>query len=113
MDNETFQVYCKLIRLAMTSKTITYRELAQDIGLPTQGLRMAQRLGQILDHINKYEHAHGRPLITALVVHAGNRIPGEGFFKSARELGKSIDAEIKTDVKFWSKELESIKRSWA
>src|SRR2546428_554217 len=45
------------------------------------------RIRQILGIISTYEHQHGRPMLTAIVVHKQDNIPGHGFFELAQHLG--------------------------
>jgi hypothetical protein len=49
-------------------------------------------IGQALDRINRYEHAHGRPLLSVLVVHKEGRQQGPGFTDMARTLGYEIES---------------------
>ena len=51
----------------------------------------------ILGEISTYEHEHSRPMLSVLVFHADDGMPGDGFFNLARKLGvlhgRSDDAE--------------------
>jgi hypothetical protein len=49
-------------------------------------------LGEALSAISRYEHDHGRPLISALVVREDTGRPGPGFFDLARQLGRNVGA---------------------
>ena len=111
MDDQTFEVYYRLIKLAMASEKITYSELAKQVGLPSHGHQLGTRLGKVLDRINQYEHSHGRPLISALVVSAAYGSPGEGFYDIARYLERMSPSE--SEGEFWQKELENIKKTWS
>ncbi len=42
--------------------------------------------GQVLDELNRREHAKGHPLISAIVVSAQSHEPSEGFYKLVEEL---------------------------
>ena len=60
---------------------------------PLAGLDMSlpndrHKIGGILDAINREEVAEGGPLLSAVVVHRENRMPGKGFFKLGRALGR-------------------------
>jgi hypothetical protein len=82
-----------LIELARqkVKQIVTYQKLSDDCGL---GLNMQDNpndrkiLGGILGEISIYEHNNGnRPLLSALVVRAGDYDEGDGFYKLAEELG--------------------------
>ncbi len=108
---ETFdKVYCKLIQVARNRRTINYKEIAEIMGLPERGSYMARETGKILGKISKYEDTHNRPLLSAVVVREDTRIPGEGFFTLARELGEL--EENMDERTFWRRELKMIYDTW-
>lgn len=99
-----------------SDQTVTYQKLSDDCNL---GLNMHENpsdrayIGEILGTISKYEHANGRPLLSALVLRAGDNFEGNGFYKLAEELGfgdwKQLKNEgifevlqIKECIRFWS-----------
>ncbi|MEV6686897.1 hypothetical protein AB0N28_16380 [Streptomyces sp. NPDC051130] len=62
-----------------------------------------------LGHISVYEHQHGRPLLSALVVAKATGRPGDGFVELASQLGfePAEDAgswghQVARTVSFWS-----------
>lgn len=67
-------------------------------------------LNEALGHVSKYEAAHGRPLLSALVVNDITRKPGDGFAKMATtDLGRDA-----TDPdEFWREELARVVAFWA
>lgn len=69
---------------------------------PFRGLNVA------LGHVSMYEVEHGRPMITALVVHEADGTPGPGFAKLACHLGYDVEDE----VAFWQNELVEVIRVW-
>ena len=70
---------------------------------PFRGLNWA------LGHISWYEHDHGRPFLSALVVNAETRQPGEGFTDLARQRGITIaDPEA-----FWQEQVAAVVAFWA
>jgi len=111
MDDKTFKVYCELVRAAMNSKIITYGDLAAQLGLPTRGHQLGQALRLKLDAISSYEHDHGRPLLSALVVRKNTRKPGKGFFKMAQRVGKMAASDDPS--RFCEQEIKNIKKTWA
>ena len=54
-------------------------------------------ISDILDEINCDESSEGRPMLSVVVVKIGDYIPGDGFFKLARELGKQQKGERDND----------------
>lgn len=108
-----------LIELARkkVNQTVTYQQLSDDCDLR---LNMRESpfdrkvLGGILGDISIYEHENDeRPLLSALVVRAGDNYEGDGFYKLAEELGFGKWQNLKNDgifeavqirecIKFWS-----------
>lgn len=110
MDDEAFDIYWRLLRVAMEGSTIAYAALAAQAGLPTDWPQLVAVLDPILDRINLYERAHDRPLLSAVVVRGDTNQPGDGFFRVARRLGEMREGE--DDQEFWSKQLASVRRTW-
>lgn len=44
-------------------------------------------LAGLLGDISEYEHKQGDPLLSVVVVNKETKVPGDGFFKLAKELG--------------------------
>jgi hypothetical protein len=110
MDDQTFNLYWRILRVAMQRETITYRTLAEQTGLPTEGHQLGQTLAPFLDRINIYERAHGRPLLSAVVVREANGRPGPGFFGFALQVGElTLGEEEET---FWARQIAAIRRTW-
>jgi len=106
------KVYCELIQAARNKQPITYgEEIAKIMGLPPSGDYMGKETGQILGEISEYEHLHGRPLLSAVVVKVDKKIPGEGFFGLARDLGKL--QEGMDERSFWERELGEVYDTWS
>ena len=105
------EVYCKLIKAARAKQPITYGEIAEIMGLPPSGDHMARETGEILGEISEYEHLHGRPLLSAVVVRSDKKTIGKGFFTLARELGKL--QEGMDERSFWERELEEVYDTWS
>lgn len=96
-------LYFRLIRVAMNRGTIEYGQTGWH----------ARSMGPLLDAINKYEHAHGRPMLSSLVVLAGTPKPGivgDKFWDCAEELGRWKPGE---DQKaFIATERKAVYRTW-
>jgi hypothetical protein len=93
--------------------TIAYSELCTAID-PDRHYWVPRRykgIGRILAQVSSYEHAHGRPMLSALVVLKYARRPGKGFAELARSLGKQIAPGQEMD--FWRNEVERVIAFWA
>ncbi|RJP35100.1 MAG: hypothetical protein C4547_09895 [Phycisphaerales bacterium] len=108
-------IYARLIATARAGGargTVTYGEIAPladlDMGRPDH----RARIGEILDEISAHEHDHGRPLLSAVVVHAGpdGGMPGRGFFDMAKRVGAQRTNE--DDVAFFAQELTRVLGFW-
>jgi hypothetical protein len=104
-------VYCKLLTAARRKEGVPYEEIRQIMGLEAQG-GMAKEIGQLLGEINEDEHNNGRPMLSAVAVESTTRMPGEGFFKFAKELNK-FDGETDEDKRdFWRDEIQRVYEIW-
>ena len=104
------KVYCKLIQVARNRQTIPYGEIAKIMGILTSGSHMARETGQILGEISEFEQLHNRPLLSAVAVRADKKLPGEGFFTLARELGEL--EENMDEWTFWKREIKMAYDTW-
>jgi len=110
MDDEAFEVYWRTLRVAMDGATINYSALAAQVGLPTEWPQLGAVLGPILDRINAYERALGRPLLSAVVVRSDTGLPGASFFTMARRAGEMLEGE--DEQTFWRKEIARVRKTW-
>jgi hypothetical protein len=73
------------------------------------------KIAEILGTISREEHKHKRPLITSLVLRAGDLLEGDGFYKLADDLGFGDWQKLKREgvfevqeivkcIDFWSKD---------
>lgn len=67
-----------------------------------------QRLFHILGEVSTDEARAGRGMLSALVVSAGDNMPGSGFFELAKKLGRKGD-----DLTVWMNELNKLAGVWA
>ena len=104
MDAGTKAVYEKIIKVAQNEDVITYSELASCVGISNLGAI------PILDRINKIENCEGRPMLSSVVVSKSRNIPGDGFFRLAKDLG--LQSEGEGNVKFWLKEIRRVHDYW-
>ncbi len=103
--------YHHLVEVAMRRETTTYGALAERLGLPRRGNRMARELGEVLERISQYEAVHHRPLLSVVVFSTTDRKPGKGFFRLARELGL-LRAEDDEDA-FYRFQLGAVYHTWS
>lgn len=111
MNDEEFDIFCRVARVAMRGDTITYRDLAEQAGLPTRGRRLGQVLAPLLEAVSLFEWRHRRPLISAVVVLGDAGIPSDGFFNLARRVGAQPEAA--DDRAFWNQYIAEVRRCWA
>ena len=79
-----------LIHRADIKKTITYGELCNKIG-SYQLSPDDDDLHQLLGEISKASRKAGKGLRSVFVVNKFSKMPGDGFFRLARDLGYSVD----------------------
>ena len=97
-----------LIQCAKNEQPITYSELVAEI-YTIRFEPQDPKLAEMLDQLSSSEHADGRGMLSVLVVHKdGDGMPGPGFFKLARRLGRRVD----DDLEFWVKEFKHVTCSW-
>jgi hypothetical protein len=92
---------------------ITYGDLCKALD-PDEHYWVAPRyrgIGQVLGRISTWEHAQGRPLLSALVVQAQSMRAGRGFAALAAGLGERIPSGQETA--FWRSQVEAIVKYWA
>ena len=106
MDANTQTIYEELKEVARSRQTLFYEDLSKLIDLPPR----SRKLYEILDSINLNEYQEGRPLLSALAVRRGFRIPGAGFFIQAKKLGKYGDTsgDATAHATFWVDEVHHI-----
>lgn len=99
------------------NQTVTYQKLSDDCEL---GLNMRDNpydrkiLGKILGDISIYEYKNNkRPLLSALVVRAGDNYEGDGFYKLAEELGFGKWQNLKKESVFEVKQIRECIDFWS
>ena len=110
-SKEYLIVYSELINAARYKGITTYQAIAEIMGLPLTGNYMAKETGQILGEISEDECGNGRPMLSALVVGASG-LPGSGFLKLARGLGKLQDDSDMDEHRFWDEEKAAVYATW-
>lgn len=109
-------VYDRLKQIARDGATTTYAELKPLLGLDPgkagDNLTLSRVVGPILDRISRREHEEGRPMLSAVVLHQGSPLPGDGFFKLARELGRLTGEGGRNEWEFHREELARVHAQW-
>ncbi|MDO9013589.1 MAG: hypothetical protein Q7U84_02285 [Polynucleobacter sp.] len=77
----------RLREVARRCRVIDYVEAAPLAGLDMAKPGHRRRMYLLLNQISRHEHAQGRPLLSAVVIHLNRNTPGNGFFTLAAELG--------------------------
>jgi len=75
------QLYQRLIDIAAAQSTVHYSDLADLLALDMSSPDDRFRIGEMLDEINHLEHEAGRPMISSVVIHSQEGLPGTGFFR--------------------------------
>ena len=73
---------------------------------------MGKEVGQVLGEISEDEHAHGRPMLSALAVSSVTGQPGVGFLGLAKTLGLLQDDSPEGQAKFWKQTREKVSQTW-
>jgi hypothetical protein len=103
--------YGAMIDAARHRGTLTYQEIAEITGLPTQGNLMAHEVGELLGAVSANEVSRGRPMLSAIVVSVRGK-PSEGFFNFARDLGRLADDSQEAEDRFWEEEKRVVYATW-
>ncbi len=97
----------KIIEIAKKGDTITYKELMEKMGGPGRGY-----IGEVLEEICQREHEEGRPLLSALVVHSNDRLPGDAFWKLSLAPQHVTNGAREDKINFWRNEQRKIYEYW-
>lgn len=103
-------IYAELKQVASRQETTIYSAIAPLAGLDMENPADREEIRQILGKISTYEHQQGRPLLTAIVVHKQDNIPGHGFFELARHLGRLSAG--KDELAFFCGEVARVHAAW-
>jgi hypothetical protein len=106
------EIYKRLVEEARQEGIITYQEIAKIPGLNMENPDHRNRLAWILGEISTYEHDHGRPLLSVIVVLSDSRQPSYGFYTLARELGLYHGHTDIDEVEYFAKELKKVHEFW-
>lgn len=93
---------------------ITYGDLCKAID-PDERIWKHPRykgIGRALGHVSFYEHHHGRPLLSALVVLAATGDPGDGFVEDLCRGTLQMTIAKGQEHGFWLSTVEEVVRFW-
>ena len=99
----------RLKSVARAQDVTAYSDIAPLAGLDMSSPDDRNRIAEILGEISRQEHAQGHPMLSAVVIHRDNNIPGQGFFTLARELGLYRG---NNDLMFFVNELRRVHDYW-
>ena len=103
-------IYEELKKVAQLQETTTYGAIAPLAGLDMENPADSDAIRQILGIISTYEHHQGRPMLTAIVAHKQDNIPGHGFFELARLLG--VLKSGADELAFFCGEVSRVHNKW-
>jgi hypothetical protein len=104
-----------ILEAARRKRLIHHDELAGEIGplvdLPTE--RAAEMLHDALAEIERQEAAHGRPMLTSLVVSSITGEITDGYVECARSVGHQVDDSPEGRRAFWDEQCRQVFDRWA
>ncbi len=112
---ETLEKYAKLARPILIEvakgkrgdRSITYKDLMDEMGGPGRGY-----IGEVLEAICQAEHREKRPLLSALVVHSNDRLPGDVFWKLSVVPPHVRNGSKEEKINFWKNECDKLYKHW-
>ncbi|HTB81841.1 MAG TPA: hypothetical protein VK717_13230 [Opitutaceae bacterium] len=107
-------IYQKLVDFAKTAKLTFYSEIAPLADLSMDLPEDRAKISEILEEIGRHEEKEDRPMLTAIVIHAGgDNNPGNGFFELAKSLGRYGGSKNEQRrVEFWVKQVAETHAFW-
>ncbi len=105
-------LYGRLVSEGKEGNLPTYSDIAVEVNLDTKSPDDLGKLDGLLQEIDAYEHEHGRPLLSSIVVIEGDRVPRAAYFESARSLGKLKRSGKMAEMDFWVIEVNAVYRAW-
>jgi hypothetical protein len=104
-------VHDLLVQAASRNRTVYYGQIGRLMGLEP-GETLTREVGHILGEINEEEHGKGKPMLSAVVINAVEKTPGEGFFRLAEKLDKYHGSTEQDRMDFWREELQKVYANW-
>jgi hypothetical protein len=104
------EIYRRLCDVARQRHYIRYADAGAIVGLDMENPADRDEISRLLDEISMHEFNQGKPLLSAVVIHVQDNIPGNGFFTMAERLGRFAGRDR---LQFWLSELRSVHDHWA
>ena len=102
-------LYRRLAEVARSGGVTHYGDVARLVGLNLANAADRRELSGLLREISRHEHEHGRPLLSAVVIHVEGNMPGNGFFTLATDLGL-FEGEDRR--RYFTDELRRVHEQW-
>ena len=107
------KIYDRLQEIAKSLGTITYSDIAPLANLSMDNEDDRNAISIILEEIAKHEESNQRPMLTAVVIHREDNIPGEGFFQIAQKFARYNGSRNQNNrLRFWIDALNSVHEYW-
>lgn len=102
-------IYDRLKDVAREGSYTTYADIAPLAALDMAVAADRDEITRILGEIARHEQNAARPMLTAVVIHQNDNLPGNGFFTIAREFGRfdGVDPSM-----FWINSLNEVHKFW-
>lgn len=103
----------RLIEVARRRGFVSYGEVAAWLGIDTEVHRLdhCTELFEALGEVSAHEVKQGRPMLSVVVGHADDKMPGSGFFGLARDLGLLRPGQ--DQIEFYVHELDRVWDHWS
>jgi hypothetical protein len=102
-------IYEQMKAIATAGSVTTYSEIAPLAALDMSNPDDRNKISEILDDISMFEHEQHHPLLSTVVIHKDNNMPGQGYFKMARRAGVYEGSD---DFLFFINELRRVHDFW-
>ncbi len=103
------KIYDRLKAIARDRSSTTYADIAPPAGLDMSLHSDRGEMSRLLGEIAHHEQAVGHPMLTAVVIHRTDNLPGSGFFTIAQEFGRFDGTDR---VRFWIDALKEVHEFW-
>ena len=104
------EIYERLKEMARARRMITYKELAEGVGLDwKRNYGKCRQIFAVLGAVSTSEVEQGHPMLSAIAVRQDG-MPGSGFFVLARDLNRYQSG---TEYSFWLTERDAVWDFWS
>jgi hypothetical protein len=115
LRQQTLQKYVSLAKTILIDvakgkrkrKYITYKELMDEMHGPGRA-----HIGEVLEEVSCNEASENRPLLSAIVIHKSDRLPGDGFWKIGI-IRENLERASQTERDaFWQEQCNKVWTYW-